>query len=190
MTDFSGDRRDFFRRAFGDAVRQVGKLTEERIVRQRYVRPPGAIPEIAFLAACTRCGECAPVCPAGAIMHVPNRGGLAAGTPYLEPSRIPCIACDTMPCAAACPTDALIVPEAGWTTERLGRIEFHPDRCVTFEGKPCRVCVEACPVGEAALSSDADGHPVLKLDGCVACGVCVRDCITLPSSFSFHPVDR
>lgn len=190
MTDFSGDRRSFFRRAFGDAARQVARMTEERVVQQRYVRPPGAIPEVGFLAACTRCGECAAACPAGAILHVPSRGGLAAGTPYLEPGRIPCIACDGMPCAAACPTGALELPPGGWATERLGRITFHPERCVTFEGRPCRVCLDACPVGEAALAADEEGRPVLKAEGCVACGVCVRDCITVPSSFTFHPVDR
>jgi ferredoxin len=186
MTDFSGDRRSFFRHAFGDAARQVARLAEAQVVRDRYVRPPGALPEVGFLAACTRCDACRVVCPAGAILTVPRRGGLAAGTPFLEPARIPCIACDAMPCAAACPTGALTVPADGWVGERLGRVEFRPERCVTFEGKPCRVCIEACPVGDAALTADADGHPVLIADGCVGCGVCVRDCITLPSSFTFH----
>jgi len=41
-------------------------------------------------------------------------------------------------------------------------------------------------VGERALALDEDGRPVLKVEGCVACGVCVRDCITVPSSFTFH----
>ena len=190
MPDFAGDRRAFFRRAFGDVVQRVAAATEERVVQQRYVRPPGAIPEVAFLAACTRCSECVRVCPPAAIMTVPSRGGLAAGTPYLEPSRIPCRACADIPCASACPTGALLVPSDGWRRERLGRVEFHAERCVTFEGRPCRVCIDSCPVGEAALAADADGHPVLKAEGCVACGACVRDCITLPSSFTFHPVDR
>ncbi len=188
--DFEGDRRGFFRRLFGDAVQHVARATEERVVQHRYVRPPGALPEMAFLAACTRCSECVRACPAGAILTVSSRGGLAAGTPYLEPSRIPCLACADMPCATACPTAALTLPPDGWRTERLGRVEFDPHRCITFEGKPCGVCVGACPVGEAALSLDADGHPVLKAEGCVACGACVRECITIPSSFTFHPVDR
>jgi MauM/NapG family ferredoxin protein len=190
MTDFEGDRRTFFRQALGDLFERAAKATEERIVQQRYVRPPGALSEVGFLTSCTRCGACASACPAGAILHVPSRGGLAAATPYLEPSRIPCIACVDMPCAAACPTDALTVPELGWATERLGRIEFHADRCITFEGRECGVCVRSCPVGERALSLDDEGRPVLKAEGCVACGVCVRDCITVPSSFSFHPLER
>lgn len=189
MTDMAGDRRDFFRRALGDAFDRVSKATETTIVQKRYVRPPGALSEVGFLTACTRCGACASVCPAGAILHVPARGGLAAGTPYLEPARMPCIACPDMPCVAACPTDALTRPDEGWRGERLGWIEFHPDRCITFQGQPCEVCVTSCPVGETALSLDSEGRPVLKAEGCVACGVCVRDCITIPSSFSFHPLE-
>lgn len=190
MPDFEGDRRGFFRRLFGDAVQQVARATEERVVQHHYVRPPGALPEVAFLAACTRCGLCTQACPAGAILTVSARGGLAANTPFLEPSRIPCLACEELPCVSACPTGALVRPEDGWRSERLGRVEFDPHRCITFEGKPCGVCVQACPVGEAALALDADGHPVLKAEACVACGACVRECITIPSSFSFHFVER
>jgi MauM/NapG family ferredoxin protein len=190
VNDFSGDRRSFFRRAFGDVAQKVARATEERVVRKNYVRPPGALPEMAFLAACTRCGECATACPAGAILHVPSRGGLAAATPYLEPGRIPCLVCADMPCVVACPTDALMLPTDLWEHERLGRVELHPERCITFEGKPCGVCATACPVGEKALAMDDDGRPVLKAEGCVGCGTCVRECITIPSSFSLHQVDR
>ena len=190
LNDSPGDRRDFFRRSFGDVLQRLGRATEQRIVQRSYVRPPGSLPELEFLASCTRCGACAAACGAGAIMHVPTSGGLAAGTPFLEPSRIPCVVCTDMPCAVECPTDALIVPQAGWQGLRLGTIEFLPERCVTFDGQECGVCVRACPVGEKALTLDADGRPVLRAEGCVACGVCVRDCITVPSSFAFHPLER
>jgi len=183
-------RRSFFEQAFGGVVEQVARATEERIIKQRYVRPPGALPEIAFLAACTRCGVCATACPAGAIMQVGAHGGLAAGTPFLEPARIPCMACVDIPCAAACPSTALTVPVDGWRSEVLGRVEFHPERCVTFEGQECGVCVRVCPVGEAALALDDEGRPILKAEGCVGCGRCVRECITTPTSLTFHQVER
>jgi len=190
MKDVTGDRRAFLRRAFGGALDHVARATEERLVQRRYVRPPGALPEIAFLTACTRCGECAAACPPAAIRHVAAEGGLAAGTPYLEPDQVACVACPDMPCAAVCPTDALIVPESGWAGLRLGRVTFHPDRCITFRGEACAICVQACPVGPAALVLDADDRPVLKLEGCVACGVCVRECPTMPSSLTFAPLER
>ena len=181
------DRRTLFRDSLGRWVRDLVDKTEDRLIQQRYVRPPGALPEMAFLAACTRCGDCTPVCPVRAIRTVPTSGGLAAGTPFLEPISQPCVACADMPCVAACPTGALTLPANGWTHYRLGFVELIPERCVTFEGSPCRVCVDACPMGDRALVQDEAGHPVLKKEGCVGCGVCVRECITSPSSFQFHP---
>jgi ferredoxin-type protein NapG len=181
-----GDRRDFFRDSVGQWVEKMLADTEHRLVQERYFRPPGALPEVAFLAACTRCGACTPVCPVHAIVSVPTSGGLAAGTPYIDPKSQPCVACADFPCVRACPTGALQLPARGWTGYRLGQVEFVPERCVTFAGTPCRVCVDACPIGETALALDEGGHPVLKREGCVGCGVCVRDCITSPSSFELR----
>jgi len=59
----TSDRRGFFRQTLGRALREVAERTEERVVTRRYLRPPGAIPEMGFLAACTRCGACIDVCP-------------------------------------------------------------------------------------------------------------------------------
>jgi MauM/NapG family ferredoxin protein len=185
----SSDRRDFFRDSLGEWIRKVVEETEERIIQTRYFRPPGALPEVAFLAACTRCGLCSPVCPVHAILTVPPSGGLAAGTPFIDPKSQPCVACADIPCAAVCPTGALTAPLDGWARLRLGRVEFVPERCVTFQGTECRVCVDACPVGERALAVDEAGHPVLRREGCVGCGVCMRECITSPSSFQLDPVE-
>ena len=181
-----GDRRDFLRQSIGKWGEKLLEQAEERMVHQKYFRPPGALPEVAFLTACTRCGACAPVCPADAIVMLPPRAGLAAGTPHLEPKLQPCTVCADMPCAVACPTGALTLPEGGWDGYRIGALEFVPERCVTYQGTACRVCADACPVGEAALSIDETGHPVLKQEGCVGCGVCVRACITSPSSFNIQ----
>jgi MauM/NapG family ferredoxin protein len=185
-----GDRRDFLRQSIGKWGEKLLEQAEERMVHQKYFRPPGALPEVAFLTACTRCGACAPVCPADAIVMLPPRAGLAAGTPHLEPKLQPCTVCPDMPCAAACPTGALTLPEGGWDGYRIGALEFVPERCVTYQGTACRVCADACPVGEAALSIDEGGHPVLKQEGCVGCGVCVRACITSPSSFNIQAVEQ
>ena len=65
----------------------------------------------------------------------------------------------------------------------MGALEFLPERCVTYHGTTCRVCADACPVGESALAIDAEGHPVLKAEGCVGCGVCVRACIVSPAAY-------
>jgi len=185
-----GGRRDFFRQSVGQWGERLLERTEKKLVQERYTRPPGALPEVAFLAACTRCGACEPVCPPHAIRYLPTSTGLAAGTPWIEPASQPCVACTDMPCVQACPTDALTRPPQGWDGYRMGELEFFPERCVTYQGQSCRVCVDACPIGERALTLDETGHPVLRREGCVGCGVCVRDCITHPSSFALTPAEQ
>ncbi|HEY6222998.1 MAG TPA: 4Fe-4S dicluster domain-containing protein [Gemmatimonadales bacterium] len=184
----SGDRRDFLRDTLGKLAREVARRAEAKVVQRRWFRPPGALPEIEFLAACTRCGACVDVCPAHAIRSAPPGAGLAAGTPVLEPSIQACIVCADIPCARACPTGALVPPAAGWDEVRLGVLSLDVDRCITFHGSSCGVCARACPIGERALAMDARGHPVLKPEGCVGCGVCVTACVTTPSSLSLTMV--
>jgi ferredoxin-type protein NapG len=184
LTPSDNTRRHLLRSALGNWLERIVAQTEDRVISRRYIRPPGALPEMGFLAACTRCGACIDACPPHAIVKVPRDGGLAAGTPYLEPILEPCIACPTMPCVAACPTEALTPPAQGWANYRIAALEFHPEQCLTFQGTACRVCADACPVGERALAIDEVGHPLLRHEGCVGCGVCVRACVTSPSSFA------
>jgi len=160
----------------------VARRAEERVAPRRYFRPPGAAPEPEFLALCTRCGDCAAVCPVHAIRTAPPSAGLAAGTPLLEPAITACIVCADMPCAKACETGALTVPAGGWATIHMGILELDAERCITFQGSACGVCARACPVGEQALALDDKGRPVLRPEGCVGCGVCVTSCVTIPSS--------
>lgn len=190
MSDPAGptDRRGLLRNAFGKWVERAVHATEERMAPRRYHRPPGAIPEMGFLAACTRCGECIAVCPAHAILKVPVDGGFAAGTPAIAPGVQPCIVCADMPCVAACPTGALLAPSDGWRGVTLGRLELVPERCITFSGTVCGVCADACPIGPEALAMDAGGRPVIRIEGCVGCGQCVRSCVTAPSSLVLHPL--
>lgn len=180
------DRRHFFARTLGRAMREVAVRAERRIAPRRHFRPPGAAPEAEFLVACTRCGDCMPVCPVHAILRAPADAGLAAGTPIIDPAVRACIACADMPCARACPTEALVVPAGGWAGVHLGVLELDPERCITFHGASCGVCARACPVGERALAMDLAGRPVIKAEGCVGCGVCVTACVTSPSSLQLR----
>lgn len=167
-------------------MREIAKRTEQRVVVEQYFRPPGAIDEIAFLAACTRCAKCIDVCPPHALKGAPSSAGLAAGTPLFDPRQQPCVVCADIPCAHACPTGALIPPPSGWTGYHLATLELDPKRCIAFHDVECGVCARACPIGEAALALDEGGRPVLKAEGCVGCGVCVQVCVTTPSSLKLH----
>jgi MauM/NapG family ferredoxin protein len=181
------DRRGFLQETVGRLLREIAERTEERVAPRRWFRPPGAAPEVAFVAACTRCGDCIDVCPVHAIVKAPANAGLAAGTPYIDPAMQACIVCADMPCAAVCETGALVVPPdleglGIWASIHMGVLELDPQRCITFQGSSCGVCARSCPVGEKALAMDDRGHPVLKPEGCVGCGVCVTACVTIPSS--------
>jgi ferredoxin-type protein NapG len=184
------NRRDMLRSAVGDWLEHIVERAEDRVVNRRYHRPPGALPEMGFLAACTRCSACVDACPPQAIVKVSAQGGLAAGTPYIDFTVQACIACPTMPCAAACPTGALTLPVNLWSGFRLSQVEFHPERCLTFQERTCRVCADTCPVGDAALTIDEAGHPVLRREGCVGCGICARSCPTSPPSFELSHAPR
>ncbi|MBI1723270.1 MAG: 4Fe-4S dicluster domain-containing protein [Gemmatimonadetes bacterium] len=179
--DGSYSRRGFLGETLKLIAREAAELLADRVAPRRYFRPPGALPEPAFLAACTRCGYCVEACPVDAIMPAPPNAGLAAGTPAIEPMQQPCIACEGMFCATVCPTGALVPPADGWAHEKMGDLALDAERCIAFQGIECGVCARVCPVGPEALDLDQQGRPVIK-DGCVGCGVCARACVTSPSS--------
>jgi ferredoxin-type protein NapG len=179
-------RRTFLQDTVGRLLNELAVYTEEQVAPRRFFRPPGAAPEVAFVAACTRCGDCIDVCPVHAIVKAPANAGLAAGTPYIDPSLKACVVCTDMPCAAACETGALVKPEKGWVGLKMGVLRLDPERCIAFQDQACGVCARACPVGESALALDDRGRPVLKPEGCVGCGVCVTACVTLPSSLQLR----
>ena len=75
LTPSDSSRRSLLRSALGDWLERLVAHTEERVISRRYFRPPGALPEIGFLAACTRCGACIDACPPHALVRVPRMAG-------------------------------------------------------------------------------------------------------------------
>jgi ferredoxin-type protein NapG len=182
------DRRGFFTRGLQRALREAVGALGERMAPVMHVRPPGALPEPAFVAACTRCGECSSACPVHAITMLPPAAGLAAGTPTLDVATTACIMCETMPCAAACPTPALDVPPWGWRDAKMAEVTIDQGRCITWRDVGCGICVRVCPVGEDALKLDARGRPVVGA-ACTGCGQCIGACVTTPSSITATPLE-
>jgi polyferredoxin/formate hydrogenlyase subunit 6/NADH:ubiquinone oxidoreductase subunit I len=128
------------------------------------VRPPGALPEKAFLSRCLKCGQCMRICPTNVIHPAGMQYGLEElWTPVLNfrmgtsGCQFNCIACGNL-----CPT-AAIRPIS--IDERLGRNRYAEQgpikigtafvdrgRCLPWAmDRPCIVCQENCPVSPKAI---------------------------------------
>lgn len=134
------------------------------------LRPPGAIEESAFLAACTRCNACVEACPHGAIALAPARLREAAGTPVLNPIAAPCRMCAELPCVAACEPLALRLD----VPAKMGTAAISPLDCLAHQNTTCSACVEQCPVEGAMVWEN--GRPVVNPAACTGCGVCQHVC--------------
>ncbi|MBL9002382.1 MAG: 4Fe-4S dicluster domain-containing protein [Phycisphaerae bacterium] len=133
-------------------------------------RPPGAVDEVAFLAGCTKCGECATACPVGAIVFAPARFREAAGTPMIEPHTAACIMCPDTPCISACKPGVLRKDRS----LKMAVATIQPMACLAYTGSFCSVCSERCPVPGAIEVTK--GKPRIREDVCTGCGVCANVC--------------
>ena len=136
------------------------------------LRPPGAVPESEFLAACIRCGRCAEVCPYRSIGLVDIRDGFDAGTPVVTLPDVPCYLC--MECVEVCPSGALRPLED--RDVRMGTAVVDRETCVTWTGSLlCRTCYNVCPFQDEAIDLPLLRPEVLP-DACTGCGICVHAC--------------
>lgn len=177
-------RGGFLRGLFGGATAAPAPISKaigilERIDTQDQrppipvLRPPGSIPEAAFLKDCTRCNDCITACPHGAIVLAPARLRAAAGTPMIDPGNQACMACPDTPCITACAPRALRrEPEAPFPIMGTARVQVLD--CFAHQGTTCVSCVERCPVpGAIDLIT---GKPTINPALCVGCGVCANVC--------------
>jgi len=156
---------------------------------QRYLRPPGSLPEAEFESRCIRCGQCGEVCPNRCIEYFDLENGVGSlNTPYITPRSKACILC--MKCGQVCPTGA-IKPLQRSAEDILGYVKMGKARvekalCLSYQGKTCGVCYRACPLADTAIKVQLLEQPVV-LDGCVGCGLCERSCIQLPQAIKIIP---
>lgn len=150
------------------------------------LRPPGAVTESLFVDRCQRCGACVEACPADAIFPLAAGTGRAAGTPAIDPDLAACVVCEGLQCTQVCPSGALqrLVEPA---EIRMGTAEVYSSVCVRSDGEACSLCVERCPLGEAAIEFDGGGPPTVRSPGCVGCGVCQLYCPTEPKAIVVRP---
>ena len=149
----------------------------------RFIRPPGAVPEVSFSARCIACGECIKVCPMNALQPAFGPQQIhRAFTPQLVP-RIGGCEEKCYLCGHVCPTEAirsLTLAEKRYAKIGTAVIDLH--RCIAWEqNRECLVCDEVCPYNaiEFKILPTVKGLfkvPIVREDLCVGCGLCEQKC--------------
>src|SRR5512139_1232408 len=102
----AGRRRFMVQTAQGAAAATCAGLLWHVLLTQQAraaapLRPPGALPERDFAAACIKCGLCVDACPYGTLKLARLGEAVLAGTPTFAPRDVPCYMCADVPCARA-----------------------------------------------------------------------------------------
>lgn len=159
------------------------------------LRPPGALPEGDFMAACVRCGLCVRACPFDVLHLARPQDPAPLGTPFFIARQNPCLMCQDVPCARACPTGALNrhIPGIGDADMGVAVLVGH-ETCLNYKGLTCSICVRVCPIQGQAITLRAqviDGRrcliPTVHSAHCTGCGNCEKHCVTREASIRVLP---
>lgn len=197
-------RRGFLSAAVGTAASVAGAalLTEATLASDVEdqaawlpVRPPGSVPEDAFLQMCIRCGECFKACPNNVLQPMSFQQGLIGlWTPVVVADWAGCeSSCNA--CGQVCPTGAIrALPLEEKRHARMGLAIVNESTCLPFANREaCQLCVDECiSAGYDAIEftrvhtlTDEQGNPiedsgyvapVVLPEKCVGCGLCQTRC--------------
>lgn len=164
------------------------------------LRPPAAIEESDFLAACIKCGACVQACPYDTLKLAEPQEEIPVGTPYFNPRLVPCHMCVDVPCVPVCPTTALdihkLIPEGESVIPEnmdvnkmdIGVAVIDEKSCIAYWGIQCDACYRACPLIGEAISLDFERNertgkhaflkPRIHPEVCTGCGMCEHACVT------------
>ncbi len=162
------------------------------------IRPPGALDEERFNAACIRCGLCVRDCPYPTLSLAELGDKVTVGTPFFTAREAPCEMCDDIPCVKACPTGALDHALTDINDARMGLalISDH-EACIAYQGLRCEVCFNVCPVRGKAITLELHHNkrsgkhalfiPVVHSEHCTGCGKCEKACILTEAAIKVLP---
>jgi ferredoxin-type protein NapG len=201
----STTRREFLTKtAQGAALAATGGLVWSYLLQQQVhatpnaIRPPGALAEADFNAACIKCGQCVRDCPYDTLKLAPAGDAVAIGTPYFTPRDVPCYMCEDIPCMKACPTGALDPSLEDIDDSRMGLAVIDVENCLSWLGLRCEICHRECPVQNKAItiehhprkiSKHAMFVPLVHSDACTGCGICEKACPTDKAAIRVVPPD-
>ena len=163
------------------------------------IRPPGALPESEFSAACIRCGMCVRDCPYDILHLAKPEEPMSTGTPYFVARQAPCEMCEDIPCVKACPTAALDHGLTDINKSKMGlAVLVDQETCLNYLGLRCDICHRVCPVIDKAITLDPQTNertgrhtlfiPVVHSDHCTGCGKCEKACPTEVASIKVLPL--
>jgi ferredoxin-type protein NapG len=163
------------------------------------LRPPGALDEHRFLAACVRCGLCVSACPWHTLKLADAGEKVPTGTPYFVARKIPCEMCDDIPCVTACPTGALDHSLVDIGKAKMGTaVLVDEEHCLNFLGLRCDVCYRDCPVIDKAITLEIESNPrtrkhaifrpTVHAEFCTGCGKCEKSCVLEEAAIKVLPV--
>lgn len=163
------------------------------------LRPPGAVGEESFAAACVRCGLCVRACPYDTLKLSALGDHVATGTPYFQARKIPCEMCPDIPCAKACPTGALDKTLDDIGKAKMGlAVLLDQENCLNFLGLRCDVCYRVCPLIDKAITLEPRHNertgkhamfiPTVHADQCTGCGKCERSCVLEEAAIKVLPL--
>ncbi len=157
------------------------------------LRPPGAIPEDDFLAACIKCGQCVQVCPVAAIKLGDGDEGYGLGVPYIDARTQACdFSCDAVQCVLACPTGALTHEIATKEEVDIGFARLaRPDACLAMRGQGFKGLARGPDFEGLLRYEEIDRWEPLPVASypydLEICDLCVREC-PIQNAISLEPV--
>lgn len=192
-------RRAFFRRVAGKAAEKVVEHAQAKIEARatRWVRPPFALPELEFILACTRCGDCIEACPHNTLFPLPSHYGAdVAVTAALDVLNGGCHLCEDWPCVAACEPKALTFPQESDTAPesvtrkfpKLAHAEIITTDCLPYQGPECGACEGSCLVPNALVWRGT--KPIIDMLYCTGCGLCREACIANPPAVLLRSLNK
>ena len=126
--------------------------------------------------SCTLCMRCTHICPTGALSPV-CRDPVGRDPVGRDP-----VGRDPVCRDPVCRDPAEADLETIASRVDMGTAVVDPDRCLSYLGRICGYCHDACPLPGTAIRLTPPGKPVVLADGCVGCGRCVEMCPQVPTA--------